>query len=228
MPKPFNLLASFHHLHLPLHLSSLQESRTLLFPPPFTTATTSSPPFFRAHPQSPPAHKAQVDGTCLSPGPTKPSTPKRFCPGEDLVEDIPTGITGLEANPTTASTSSSHPIPLFRSIPAHVAAQSLASTVVASSLAPSGSSTSSAYAFSPSASARIITESALFHPSPTGIMSHLSPSPSALLSAVVSPGTACAVSGSPALLLCASVSPCASGAPPLLTVSVSPCPAGAS
>ena len=92
--------------------------------------------------------------------PAKLSTPKRNLPGDDLVEDIATGITGLEAS----SSSSDHPLPLFRSNAAHAAARRLA------------------FAFS-----------ARFSTSPSIAYSHVSPSPLAATDSlqVPSPHVAC-------------------------------------
>ena len=148
----------------------------------------------------------------VSPQPSKPATPKRSLPEDDLVVDIATGLTGLEACSTSTTTSSSHPIPLFRSIAAHSAAQRLSSAV--------------------SARIAILPESGSSHPSPEAASSHPSPAriTSSLLNSAVSPGTADASVS----LLNSTVSPCTTGAcfapvsPPLLNFSVSPSSAHAS
>ena len=67
---------------------------------------------------------------------TRPATPKRTLPGEDQIEDIASGITGLEARSSAAD----HPLPLLRSNAAHIAARLLASAVsarIAQSSSPS-------------------------------------------------------------------------------------------
>ena len=148
----------------------------------------------------------------MSTGATKPATPKRFCKGDDLIEDVPTGITGLEAT-ATSSTSTAHPIPLFHSTSTHIAARCLASTV--SSACSASCSHSSALV---PASCDSNTEGALSHPSPHSVVVARSPHivSAALLTTGVSPGL---TGASPSPLLC--VSPGAPGAPTLLT-SVSP------
>ena len=86
-------------------------------------ALSSLPPV-ACHPSPPSAHSS-------SPVPlvsTKASKPKRTEVGEDLVEDLRSGITGLEALPAP-STASSHPIPLFQPIPSHLASLRLGSAL---------------------------------------------------------------------------------------------------
>ena len=55
-------------------------------------------------------------------GLSKPAHPKTNTPCDEDVEDIASGITGMEA-------SANHPIPLLRSNAAHVAARDLARAV---------------------------------------------------------------------------------------------------
>ena len=112
--------------------------------------------------------------------PTKPATPKRTLPGEDQIEDIASGITGLEARSSAAD----HPLPLLRSNAAHIAARLLASAVSAR-IAQSSSPSVVSLPVSPSPSA----VSARFAQSSSPSIASLPVSPS-LLQSDVSPGIA--------------------------------------
>ena len=101
------LSATLHNRH---HILST-------FLPPSTLPTHAVHPDLRV-----------IGSTISSTKHTKPATPKRNSIGEDLVEDIPTGITGLEA---TSTTSLSHPLPLFHSIGIQIASRRLATAITA-------------------------------------------------------------------------------------------------
>ena len=77
-----------------------------------------------SHPSSSPVH----DLSSLPLTSTKSSVPKRIEIGEDLIVDLPSGITGLEAHPAPSS-ASSHPIPLLQPISSHLASLRLSSAL---------------------------------------------------------------------------------------------------
>ena len=110
------------------------------------------------------------DGPSGPLGPIKQSSPKRFAPGDDLVEDLATGITGLEAH----STSAQFLVPLFRTNTAHIAARRL-SLAVAKRLAQASSSSSSSAYCTVSLSPHSVPDVHL--PSAAAAYSTVSPSP---------------------------------------------------
>ena len=140
---------------------------------------------------------------------TKSSKPKRIEVGEDLIEDTRSGITGLEAT-STVSFASSHPIPLFHTVPAHLAAMRLSSAL------------SHASASIQPAALPAPTASSTCNNSPScATGSHL---PSALLASVVSSGNTCLTTST---LLSAPVSLGALSTPAHPSVPVSPGALGA-